>query len=106
MKKIKVFTGSDIPLCSPSHPYSVAVQIKKIVDRIAVSSDKEFEFNCNSEEGIEMFEQYGRKIKGLKVQYYINSKPASYQEVLDDLGRGRKLLTEILLQYANKDAKV
>ncbi len=106
MKKVKVFTGSDIPFCSPSHPYTVAVQIKRIVDRIAASSDNEFEFNCNSEEGVEMFEQYGRKVKGLKVQYFINAKPATYQEVLDDLSRGRKFLSETLLQYATKDAKV
>lgn len=103
MKKVKVFTGSDIPFCSPSHPYSVAVQVKRIVDRIAESSDNEFQYNCNNEEGIEVFEQYGRKAKGLHIQYFINSKPATYQEVLDDFDRGRKYLTEMLLQYANKD---
>lgn len=96
MKKVKIFTGSDIPFISPSHPYSLAVQIKRIVDRIVASSDTEFQYNCNTIEGIEMFEQYGRKVKGLKVQYYINSKPATYQEVLDDLGRGRKFLTELI----------
>lgn len=103
MKKVKVFTGTDIPICSPSHPYAVAVQVKRIVDRIADSKDNEFHYNCNSEEGIEVFEQYGRKVKGLHIQYYINSKPATHQEVLDDLGRGRKFITEMLLQYANKD---
>lgn len=103
MKKVKVFTGTDIPICSPSHPYAVAVQVKRIVDRIAGSKDNEFQYNCNSEEGIEVFEQYGRKVKGLHIQYYINSKSATYQEVLDDLGRGRKFITEMLLQYANKD---
>lgn len=103
MKKVKVFTGTDIPICSPSHPFAVAVQVKRIVDRIADSKDNEFQYNCNSEEGIEVFEQYGRKVKGLKIQYYINSKPATLQEVLDDLGRGRKFITETLLQYANKD---
>lgn len=105
MKKVKVFTGTDIPICSPSHPYAVAVQVKRIVDRIADSKDNEFQYNCNSEEGIEVFEQYGRKVKGLHIQYYINSKPATHQEVLDDLGRGRKYLTETLLQYANKDGE-
>ena len=103
MKKVKVFTGTDIPICSPSHPYAVAVQVKRIVDRIVGSKDNEFQYNCNSEEGIEVFEQYGRKVKGLHIQYYINSKPATHQEVLDDLGRGRKYLTGIISQCANKD---
>lgn len=103
MKKVKVFTGTDIPICSPSHPFAVAVQVKRIIDRIADSKDNEFQYNCNSEEGIEVFEQYGRNVKGLHIQYYINSKSATHQEVLDDLGRGRKYLTEMILQYANKD---
>lgn len=96
MKKVNIFTGSDIALCSPSHPYSVAIQIKRIVDRIVASKDTEFQFNCNTEEGIEVFEQYGRKVKGLKVQYYINNKTASYQEVIADLRRGRNFITELI----------
>lgn len=103
MKEVKIFTGTEIALCTPSHPYSVAIQVKRIVDRIVDSSDTEFEYNCNSVEGIKIFEQYGHKIKGLKVQYNINCKPATYQEVLDDLSRGEKYLSELLLQCANKD---
>ncbi len=103
MKRVKVYTGTDIALCSPSHPYTVAVQIKRIIDRIAESTDKEFEFNCNTKEGIDVFEFYGRKMKGLKIQYYINGKPASYQDVADDFGRAQKYLSELLLHYANKD---
>ena len=95
MKKVSVFTGTDIALCSPSHPYSVAVQIKRIVDRIVSGSDNEFQFNCNTIEGIEVFEKYGHKVKGLKVQYYINGKPAKYPEVLEDLVRGQKFISEL-----------
>ncbi len=50
-----------------------------------------------------MFEQYGHQAKGLKVQYYINGKSASYREVLDDFRRGEDYLFELMLQYANKD---
>lgn len=96
MKKVKIFTGTDIALCSPSHPYSVAVQIKRIVDRIVASSDNEFQYNCNTIEGIEVFEKYGRKVKGLNVQYFINGKPAKYPDVLEDLGRGQKYLSELI----------
>ena len=95
MKKVSVFTGTDIALCSPAHPYSVAVQIKRIVDRIVASSDNEFQFNCNTIEGREVFEKYGHKVKGLKVQYYINGKSAKYPEVLEDLGRGQKFISEL-----------
>ncbi len=105
MKKVKIFTGSDIALSSPSHPYSVAVQVKRVIDRIVASSDTEFQYNCNSIEGVKMFEQYGHRVKGLKVQFYINGKSASYREVLDDLRRGENYLFELMLQYANKDEK-
>ena len=95
MKKVKVLTGTDIPFCNPSHPYSVVVQTKRVIDRIAASPDDEFQFNCNSREGIEMFELCGRKQKGLKVQYYINGKLSTFSEVLEDFGRADKMLSEI-----------
>lgn len=95
MKKVKVFTGTDIPFCSPSHPYSVAIQIKRVVDRIVESPDSEFQFNCNSMEGIEIFELYGHKQKGLKVQYFINGKSATFAQVLKDFGRAQKFISEI-----------
>lgn len=42
-----------------------------------------------------MFELYGRKQKGLKVQYYINGKLSTFSEVLEDFGRADKMLSEI-----------
>lgn len=95
MKKVKVLTGTDIPLCAPSHPYSIVVQIKRVIDRIAESRDDEFQYNCNSVEGVKMFELYGRKQKGLKVQYYINGKPSTFAQVLEDFGRADDFLSEI-----------
>lgn len=95
MKKVKVLTGTDIPFCAPSHPYSMVVQIKRVIDRIAESRDDEFQYNCNSVEGVKMFELYGRKQKGLKVQYYINGKPSTFAHVLEDFGRADDFLSEI-----------
>lgn len=95
MKKVKVLTGTDIPFCAPSHPYSMVVQIKRVIDRIAESRDDEFQYNCNSVDGVKMFELYGRKQKGLKVQYYINGKPSTFAQVLEDFGRADGFLSEI-----------
>lgn len=95
MKKVKVLTGTDIPFCTPSHPYSMVVQIKRVIDRIVESRDDEFQYNCNSVEGVKMFELYGRKQKGLKVQYYINGKPSTFAQVLEDFGRADGFLSEI-----------
>ena len=95
MKKVKVLTGTDIPFCTPSHPYSMVVQIKRVIDRIAESWDDEFQYNCNSVDGVKMFELYGRKQKGLKVQYYINGKPSTFAQVLEDFGRADGFLSEI-----------
>lgn len=92
---MKVLTGTDIPFCTPSHPYSMVVQIKRVIDRIAESPDDEFQYNCNSVEGVKMFELYGRKQKGLKVQYYINGKPSTFAKVLEDFGRADDFLSEI-----------
>lgn len=99
MKKVKILTGTDIPFSSPSHPYSMVVQVKSVIDRIAESpDDTEFQYNCNSVEGLKMFELYGRKQKGLKVQYYINGKPSAFAQVLEDFGRADGFLSEIASQ--------
>lgn len=95
MKKVKVLTGTDIPFCTPSHPYSMVVQIKRVIDRIAESPDDEFQYNCNSVEGVKMFELYGRKLRGLKVQYYINGKTSTFAQVLEDFDRADKFISEI-----------
>ncbi len=95
-KTVKVFTGTDIPMTAPSHPVSVVMQLKRVVDRIAAGSDTEFEFNCNSIDGITMFEQYGRRVHGLNITYYINGKLSSFEETISDLSRGSLLIDEII----------
>lgn len=88
-------TGTDIPFCSPSHPYTVAVQIKRVLDRIARSADMEFEYNCNILIGIQMFEVYGRRKLMLDVQYYINGVRASFDDVISDMMRGEDFVKQV-----------
>ena len=88
-------TGTDIPFCSPSHPYTVAVQIKRVLDRIARNADMEFEFNCNIPTGIKMFEAYGRQKLMLDIQYYINGTQASFDDVISDMMRGEDFVKQV-----------
>lgn len=88
-------TGTDIPLCSPSHPYSMAVQVKRVLDRIAGSEDTEFEYACNVPAGIDVFERYGRGVLGMNILYYINGAKASYSEVSADMERGIKYIDQL-----------
>lgn len=95
IKTVKVMTGTDIPFCSPSHPYTVAVQIKRVLDRIARNADMEFEFNCNIPTGIKMFETYGRRKLMLDIQYYINGTQASFDDVISDMMRGEDFVKQV-----------
>ena len=95
IKTVKVMTGTDIPFCSPSHPYTVAVQIKRVLDRIARNADMEFEFNCNIPTGIKMFEAYGRQKLMLDIQYYINGTQASFDDVISDMMRGEDFVKQV-----------
>lgn len=95
IKTVKVMTGTDIHFSSPSHPYTVAVQIKRVLDRIARSADMEFEFNCNIPTGIKMFEAYGRQKLMLDIQYYINGARASFDDVISDMMRGEDFVKQV-----------
>lgn len=96
IKTIKVYTGTDIPMTTPSHPVSVVLQLKRIVDRISASSDSEYEYSCNSIEGIKMFERYGRGVHGLNVIYFINGKISKFDEVISDMSRATLLIDETI----------
>lgn len=96
IKTIKVFTGTEITMATPSHPVSVVLQLKRIVDRISASSDTEFEYNCNTPEGIEMFERYGRGVHGLNVIYFINGSKSNYDEVMNDMAKASLLIDETI----------
>ncbi len=93
-------TGTNIILCSPTHPYAVAVQVKNVLDRIVGCADMEFEYNCNILSGIMMFEEYGHKKLNLDIQYFINGARASYQDVVTDMKRG-----EEFVKHVNEETK-
>ena len=95
IKTVKVMTGTDIPFCTPSHPYTVAVQVREVLDRIVRCADKEFELNCNIPAGIAIFEEYGRQKLMLDIQYYINGVRASFQEVVSDMKRGDEFVKQV-----------
>lgn len=95
-KTVKIMCGTDIPFCTPSHPVSVVLAVKNVVDRIASSSDTEFTYNCNTLESIRMFKEYGSDVHGLDVIFYLNGVKSSYSAVCDDLQRGADLITQII----------
>ncbi len=97
-KCIKVNVGTDIVMSAPSHPLSVAMQIKRIIDRILALEDNEFEYSCNSLEGLAVFQHYGQDThrKEISVVYYLNGNKAKYDEVVADLERGKQYV-ELLI---------
>lgn len=95
-KTVKVMTGTDIPLCSPSHPYSMAVQVKRVLDRIANSTDSEFEYVCNVSAGIEVFEKYGRGVLGLNILFHINGVESTYADVMSDMERTKEYIDKLI----------
>lgn len=99
-KRIKVNLGTDIVMAAPSHPYSVAIQIKRVIDRIVSLDDTEYEYSCNSLEGIKMFQYYGalQHSGEIDVWYYINGRKVSFEGAVTDLERGMKYVEEIIEQ--------
>lgn len=98
MKRIKVNVGTDIMICAPSHPLLMATKVKRIIDKALTLPDIEHEYNCNSMEGIAMFEHYGAKAhpNEISVWYFINGRRVKYQDAMNDLARGKeyvKLIT-------------
>lgn len=97
MKRIKVNVGDEIVFCSPSHPLQMALQVKRTIDRILTLSDTEFEYSCNSLEGVAMFENYGAKMhpEDIAVWYFLNGRRVKYHEAMNDLARGREYVKRI-----------
>lgn len=98
IKCIKVNVGDDIIVMAPSHPLSIAIQVKSIIDRILALDDKEFEYSCNSLEGLAIFQHYGQGVhsKEISVMYYVNGKKATYEEAVADLERGKQYVEQLI----------
>lgn len=97
-KNIKVKVGTDIAVTIPSHPLSVVLQIKKIIDRIMLLPDNEFEYSCNSVEGIMMFYHYGqlKNVENIIVSFYINGSKSTYEDAMKDLMRGKEFVKQFI----------
>ncbi len=98
IKHIKINLGTDIVMVSPSHPLTVAMQMKRVIDRILLSSDSEFEFNCNSIEVIDILHYYGERkhSANIEVLYYVNGKKVKYEDAVADLERGRDFIKNLI----------
>lgn len=98
IKRIKVNLGTDIIVSTPTHPLSVAMQIRRVIDRILSLDDTEYEYSCNSLEGLAMFEYYGAQNhpKEISVVYFVNGAKVSYEKAKSDLERGRQFIEELL----------
>lgn len=101
IKRIKVNVGTEIIFQTPSHPLSVAMQTKKVIDKIMSLDDTDYEFSCNSREGLLVFQHYGADLhpKEISVSYFINGKKSKFEEALEDLDRGKKYVEQIIGKY-------
>lgn len=97
-KVIRVLAGTDISMVSPSHPLSVVSQIRKVIDRILGLEETEFEYSCNSLEGLAVFEFYGagHHPSEISVEYYLNGSEVGYEEVVADLERGKQYVEQLI----------
>ena len=97
-KVIRVKTGTDISMVSPSHPLSVVSQIRKVIDRILGLEENEFEYSCNSQEGLAVFQFYGMEQhpSEISVEYYLNGTKVGYEDAVADLERGRMYVEKLI----------
>lgn len=97
-KVIRVLTGTDISMVSPSHPLSVVSQIRKVIDRILGLDETEFEYSCNSQEGLAVFQYYGMEHhpSEISVEYYLNGTKVGYDDAVADLERGKGYVEQLI----------
>lgn len=97
IKNLNVYTGTEVIICAPTHPYEAVRAAERMVEKISASSDKQFQVNTNSIEAISMFNMLCPKY-GISVIFHINGTPASYDDVVADFNRGLSYLKN----YQNK----
>lgn len=96
-KSLNVYTGTEVILCAPTHPYEAVRAAERMVEKISASSEKQFQVNTNSIEAISMFNMLCPKY-GIAVIFHINGEPASFDDVIADFNRGRSYINN----YQNK----
>ena len=97
-KVIRVQSGTEISMVSPSHPLMVVSQIKRVIDRILGLDETEFEYSCNSLEGLAVFQFYGmgHHSSEISVEYYLNGTQVKYEEAVADLERGKEYVEQLI----------
>lgn len=96
-KVIRVNSGTDIVIATPSHPLSVVTQIERMVNRVLGHNEHEFEFSCNSVEGLVLFQHYAELHKQiLEVEFQINGTKSTFEESVSDLTRGMEYVERII----------
>lgn len=96
-KILNVYTGTEVILCAPTHPYEAVRAAERMVEKISASPDKQFQVNTNSIEAVSMFNMLCPKY-GISAIFHINGFPASYDEVVADFNRGLSYINN----YQNK----
>lgn len=94
MKTINIHSGTDILICSPSHPYLAVQQARQYVERIQRIKEDSVDVNINCAEAIEALSHLA-EASGMKCKYALNGCPSTLNEVMKDLQRGKALLEEI-----------
>ena len=95
MKKVlKVYSGTDVVMCVPSHPLSQVMGAERLLKKIAASNEKEFEVNVNSKEAVLMLAKCSERYD-VKLKFHINGQPSSLDDVLKDFDRGMDYINNI-----------
>lgn len=87
-KRLNVYTGTEVILCAPTHPYEAVRAAERMVEKINASSDTQFQVNTNSIEAVSMFNMLCPRYD-IEVVFHINETPASYDDVVADFNRGQ-----------------
>lgn len=86
-KVLNVYTGSEITLCAPTHPYEAVKAAERLVNKIVERQEKEYHVNTNSLEAVSLLQMLCPKHK-IALKFHINGTPATYEEVIADFDRG------------------
>ncbi len=86
-KILNVYTGSEITMCAPTHPYEAVKAAERMVKKIVERQDKEYHVNTNSLEAVSFLKMLCPQ-HHIKLRFHINGAPSTYEEVIADFDRG------------------
>ena len=86
-KILSIYTGTDVVMCAPTHPFACVTAAVGMVEKIEKSNETEFYIKTNSVEAVAMLSVLCPSA-GIEMKFYINDKPATHEEVIADFDRG------------------